>query len=426
MNAPDVRRLLEDLGSTEPPAPDAEFLDRLEFQLRAEAIAQAPDTYADAPWRLPFGIAAAAFSVVAGVAGITVVRDLPNREVSAQLASVSGAVVIYPDGQSRRAYEGMTIPEGAVVRVTGGGSAEVNGLKLTGDQAVKVTDKGIVSVAPEDAATAESRASGRSDGGSSGEDEVGLSLGMPDSDEGSGGAASPTTGSATSAPKPTSSAPSTTISTSHDVSGPRKDGPASVIGLADDTPGPAPEQTTPQSTRSDTAARSTTTEARRTTTTAAPPQTTATTPPTPAPTTPSTVPQTTVPTPGGPAVVPAPVPQPPPVADGAASPVTTTTVTGPPGGTTTTTVPVQPDGEPADPGVGPDGEPVDPGVTPDGDDGEVFPASAGDGEPVAEGAGDTVSAASEDDGEPFGTDDETAADDTSSSGTSDGDPAGTS
>ena len=52
-----------------PPPPDDEFLDRLEFQLRAEAIALAPDTYDDAPWRLPFGIAAAAFSVVVGVAG---------------------------------------------------------------------------------------------------------------------------------------------------------------------------------------------------------------------------------------------------------------------------------------------------------------------------------------------------------------------
>ena len=145
MSAPDVRRLLEDLGSIEPPPPDPDFIDRLEFQLRAETIAFAPETtYDEAPWRVPFGIAAAAFTVVAGVAGITVIRDMPERQVSAQLAAATNARVVLPNGEQYEAVPGMVIPKGAVVEVFSGGLAEINGVKLAAGQRVVVTGDGAV------------------------------------------------------------------------------------------------------------------------------------------------------------------------------------------------------------------------------------------------------------------------------------------
>jgi hypothetical protein len=149
VNDHDLRRLLEDMGREAPPPPDADFVDQLEFQLRAEVIASSPSpAWAGAPWRIPFGIAAAAFTVVVGIAGASVLVDLPDSQVSAQLASVTGTgtEVIYPNGKVLPAHEGMTIPEGSVVRVRDGGTAVVDGVPLEGGQAVKVTDAGLLHV----------------------------------------------------------------------------------------------------------------------------------------------------------------------------------------------------------------------------------------------------------------------------------------
>jgi hypothetical protein len=146
-----VRRLLEDLGSLEPPPPDPDFIDRLEFQLRAETIALAPDTtYDDAPWRVPFGIAAAAFTVVAGVAGITVVRDMPESHVSAHLVAATNVRVTLPNGEEYDAEPGMVIPKGAVVEVFSGGLAEINGMRLAPGSKVVVTDDGVRPVDADD------------------------------------------------------------------------------------------------------------------------------------------------------------------------------------------------------------------------------------------------------------------------------------
>ena len=144
MRNDDVRRLLADVGAEQPPPPDVEFLDRLEFELRAEVLASAADTaMAGAPpWRLPFGIAAAAFTVVVGVAGITVVKDLPDRHVSAQLARVVDADVRLPNGQLVPAVNGMVIPEGSLVHVPISGSAEIDGVELAAGQTVRLTEEG--------------------------------------------------------------------------------------------------------------------------------------------------------------------------------------------------------------------------------------------------------------------------------------------
>ena len=143
MRNDDVRRLLADVGAEKTLPPDPDFVDSLEFELRAEVLGNA-SAIADAgapPWRLPFGIAAAAFSVVVGVAGITVVKDLPDRSVTAQLASVKDAEIILPNGDVVPAVSGMMIREGVIVRVFPNGSAEIDGVRLEGGQAVRLTEK---------------------------------------------------------------------------------------------------------------------------------------------------------------------------------------------------------------------------------------------------------------------------------------------
>jgi hypothetical protein len=408
-----VRRLLEDLGSLEPPPPDPDFIDRLEFQLRAETIALAPDTtYDDAPWRVPFGIAAAAFTVVAGVAGITVVRDMPESHVSAHLVAATNVRVTLPNGEEYDAEPGMVIPKGAIVEVFSGGEAEINGMKFAAGSKVVVTDDGVRPVDGDDLLQFDDEqlaGPGRDSSGGSGtrvdssEPAVGdgLTPGLPTADGSAplrqaeravksrgfeavrrttGDTAPPQTSVADPAPSVDYEAPSTDQAAPPSIATPETTAPEST---------PPPESVPP------------TTEAPAPST---PPTTEApapSTPPTtevPAPTTPPTTtpPPTTVPEPTPPT-----------------TPLDPTGPEAPPSGTTTTTTPdVDPAGEDGGEVTPPDGNGKgdEGGGLPTGDDAaaEAQPETSDD---LASGDEETAAGADAGtDGSGSGTDETAAAD----------------
>jgi len=154
----EVRTLLEDAGTRAAPVPSPEFVTTLEARLLSDSVVMpAPASLVErsrARSRVRFvrpalvaAAAAVAAIVLAGSLAGWFGRDTSRHEIA--LASAVDTVVVLPDGTHVKAHDGLTLPDGAVVRTGPNGHAAVGNVDLGPGQTAVVTGGRIQISVPE-------------------------------------------------------------------------------------------------------------------------------------------------------------------------------------------------------------------------------------------------------------------------------------
>lgn len=118
----EVEKLLEELGSSDAPAPSARFADTLESDLRvlvATSSASAPGTRFG---RWPATVAAVGFTLSVVVFALATLTRGPEQ---VHISTAENAEVILPSGERFAAGPGIALPSGAVVLVGEEGSVTI-------------------------------------------------------------------------------------------------------------------------------------------------------------------------------------------------------------------------------------------------------------------------------------------------------------
>ncbi len=140
----DVRRRLEDAGSSPVAGPDAAFADALEARLRAVGASLPPHQPLPPRRRWSgFGRRAAGAVVVAAVVvalGVTVVGPRLVPAQAQTLVHPVNVAVVLTDGTILEDPDGLVLPEGAVITVYPGGSARIGDTDLSPGDVATVRD----------------------------------------------------------------------------------------------------------------------------------------------------------------------------------------------------------------------------------------------------------------------------------------------
>ena len=138
----DVRRRLEDAGSREVPPPDVAFADALEARLRAVGASLPPA--APEPPRRPrpaLGLRLAGVAAVALVAAIAVLLLGPaTRPPAPRLVAPVNVEVSLVGGTTLEDPDGLSLPDGTVIRVGEGGFARIGDVTLGPGDVATVRD----------------------------------------------------------------------------------------------------------------------------------------------------------------------------------------------------------------------------------------------------------------------------------------------
>jgi len=145
MRRAELRDELERLGSRPVPLPDSRRVDAIEDRLYQEFVVSPTSSRCSALLEarrrrrlvLIAGLGAAAAATVA-----VVVLDRGSTPAF-ELQSASGAVALFPDGQSRPVHAGDQVPPGGLIQTGPAGGVTIAGTKIGPDQVVLLSDEGL-------------------------------------------------------------------------------------------------------------------------------------------------------------------------------------------------------------------------------------------------------------------------------------------
>jgi len=144
MRRAELRNELELLGSRPVPLPDPRRVDAIEARLYEEfVVAPAPSVAALSAARrrrhvvMVAGLGAAAAATFAAV--VLHRGSTPGFELQA----ASGAVALFPDGDSRPVHAGDQIPPGGLIQTGPSGAVTIEGTKIGPDQVVLLSEEGL-------------------------------------------------------------------------------------------------------------------------------------------------------------------------------------------------------------------------------------------------------------------------------------------
>ena len=144
MRRAELRNELERLGSRPVPLPDPRRVDAIEDRLYQDfVVAPAPSVAAFSAARrrrqlvMVAGLGAAAAATFAAV--VLHRGSTPGFELQA----ASGAVALFPDGDSRPVHAGDQIPPGGLIQTGPSGAVTIDGTKIGPDQVVLLSEEGL-------------------------------------------------------------------------------------------------------------------------------------------------------------------------------------------------------------------------------------------------------------------------------------------
>jgi hypothetical protein len=145
MRRAELRDELERLGSRPVPLPDSRWVDAIEDRLLQDFVVAPASTAAAALVAarrrrrvvMVSGLGAAA---AATLAAVVLHRGSPP---GFDLQAASGAVALFPDGDSRPVHAGDQIPPGGLIQTGPAGEVTIEGTKIGSDQVVLLSEEGL-------------------------------------------------------------------------------------------------------------------------------------------------------------------------------------------------------------------------------------------------------------------------------------------